>query len=164
MIIAAAEDAVDSRQQPERLEIRPDLPDRRSHHRADENHIAAALLVGKPAKPAELADGGPVMRVACDPLRIGPAANGEEHHTAPSPAHRAGARKWQASAAADNRPGAVVCRRCGCRLAHASSSTDPRRMAMVSGREPARMKAITLATSGSWPLCTATWSSRSRNV
>src|SRR5207245_40769 len=49
MIVAAAKDAVDSRQQAQRLEIRPDLPDRRPHHRADENHIAAALLAGKPA-------------------------------------------------------------------------------------------------------------------
>src|SRR6266566_3528359 len=64
MIVAAAKDAVDSRQQAQRLEIRPDLPDRRPHHRADENHIAAPLLAGKPAKTAELAEGGPVMRIA----------------------------------------------------------------------------------------------------
>src|SRR5262252_4731517 len=164
MIVATAEEAVDSRQQPKGLEIRPDLPDRRPHHRADENHIAAALLAGKPAKPAELADCSPMMRVACDPLRICPAANGEKHHATPALAHRVGHRKREASAAADNRERTIVCRACGCRLAHASSSTDARRMAMVSGREPARMKAITLATSGSSPLCAATWSSRSRNV
>jgi len=103
MIIAAAEDAVDSRQQPKRLEIRPDVPDRRPHHRADENHVAAALLAGKPTKPAELADGSPVMPVACDTLRIRPAANGEKHHAAPALAHGIGDRKRQASAAADNR-------------------------------------------------------------
>src|SRR5262249_37479139 len=126
------------------------------HQGADEDHIAAALLAGKLAKPAELADGGPVVRVACDPLRIRPAADGEKHHTAPALAHRVGDCKRQASAAADNRQRTIRCRRCGCRLAHASSPADARRMAMVSGREPARMKAITLATSWSSQLCAAT--------
>src|SRR5262245_9704747 len=156
MIIAAAENAEDSRQQAERLEIRPDLPDRRPHHRADENHIVAALLAGKPAKPAKLTEGRPVMRVVCDPARIRPAANGEKHHTTPTLAYCVGDRKRQAAAAADNCQRTILCRRCGCRLAHASSSADARRMAMVSGREPARMKAITLPTSGSPPLCPAT--------
>src|SRR5262249_5358152 len=164
MVIAAAEDAVDSGQQPKRLEIRPDLPDRRPHHRADENHVAAALLARKPTKPAELAYGGPVMRVACDPLRVRPTANGEKHHAAPALAYRIGDRNRQASAAANHCQRTVVCRACGCRVAHASSSTDARRTAMVNGRVLARMKAITLATSGSSPLCAATWSSRSRNV
>ena len=44
----------------------------------------------------------------------------------------------------------------GRRLGHASSSVEARRIAMVSGREPARMKAITLPTSGSAPFCAAT--------
>src|SRR5262249_51624942 len=60
MMGAAAKDAVDSRQRAQRFETRPDLPDGGPHHRADENHIAATLLAGKPAKPAELADGRPV--------------------------------------------------------------------------------------------------------
>src|SRR5947208_7905825 len=55
VIVAAAEYAEDSRQQPQRLEIRSDLPDGRPHHRADENDITAALPTRKPAKRAELA-------------------------------------------------------------------------------------------------------------
>src|SRR5262249_60240688 len=103
MIGAPGKDAVDSRKRPRGLETRRDLPDRRPHHRADENHIPAALLAGKPAKPAELADCGPMMRVACDPLRIRPAANGEKHHATPALAHRVGHRHRQASAATDHR-------------------------------------------------------------
>src|SRR5262249_60285621 len=94
---AAAKAPVDWWHRARRLKTRPDLPDRRPHHRADENHIAATLLAGKPAKPAELADGGPVMRVACDPLRVRPAADGEKHHTAPALAHGVGDCKRQAS-------------------------------------------------------------------
>jgi hypothetical protein len=45
-----------------------------------------------------------------------------------------------------------------------SCAAPARRLAMVSGREPERMKSITLPTSGSLPLCCATVSSRSRKV
>ena len=84
MIVTAAEDAEDSRQQPERLEVGSDLPDRRTHDRTDENHIAAALPARKPAERAELAEGRPVVRIGLDAFWIRPAANGEKHHAAPA--------------------------------------------------------------------------------
>src|SRR5437870_13205082 len=60
MIVPAAEDLEHGRQQPQRLDVRPDTPDRRPHHGADEDHIAAALAASDPAEPAELPKGGPV--------------------------------------------------------------------------------------------------------
>src|SRR5689334_7955462 len=72
VIVAAAEYAEDPRQEPQRLEIRSDLPDGRPHHRADENDITAALPTRKPAKFAELSDRGPVMRIARYPLWLRP--------------------------------------------------------------------------------------------
>ena len=66
-IVAAAQQTDDPRKQPERLEIRPDFPDRRPHHRADEHHIPAALALGDPAEPAELPERGPMMRIAQRP-------------------------------------------------------------------------------------------------
>src|SRR2546423_2128967 len=77
VIVAAAEYAEDSRQEPQRLEIRSDLPDGRPHHRADENDIATALSARKPAEPAELAHRRPVMGIVRNPLWLRPTANRE---------------------------------------------------------------------------------------
>src|SRR6266508_2770894 len=131
---------------------------------ADENDIAAAFPARKPAERAELAERRPVVWIGLEPFCIRPTVNGEKHHATPALAHRVGDGKRQASAAADDRQRTAVCRMAHRRLAHASSPRAARRMAMVSGREPERIKAITLATRGSAPLCAATLSSRSRNV
>src|SRR2546423_9942988 len=93
VVVAAAEYAEDSRQEPRRLEIRLDLPDGRPHHRADEDDIAAALPTRKPAKRAELAHRGPVMGIMSNPLWLRPTANREKNDPpsapAPRPRHRA---------------------------------------------------------------------------
>src|SRR5262245_18141108 len=156
VIVAATEDAENSRQEPQCLEIRSDLLDGRPHHRADENDVPAALPVCNPAKRAELAHRGPVMGITRNPLWLCPTANREKHDTPSAPAYRVGDREWQASPAADDRQRTVICGLAGRRLGHTSSPVEARRIAIVSGREPARMKAITLPTSGSAPLCAAT--------
>ena len=85
------------------------------------------------------------MRIGRDALRVRPTANGEQHHAASALAHRIGDRKRQCSTAADHGERTIVCYRCA---ASASLMTPrqptARRMAMVNGREPARMKAIDL--------------------
>ena len=48
------------------------------------------------------------MRVASDPLRIGPTANGEQHNAAAALAHRVGDRKRQCSTAADDSERTIV--------------------------------------------------------
>src|SRR3954470_6977024 len=97
-----------------------------------------------------------MMRIGSDPLRISPAANGEQHNAASALSYRVGDRERQCSTAADHGERTIVRpvrRAC---VAHGSSSADPRRIAIVNGRDPARMKAITLATSGMLLLCAAT--------
>src|SRR5262245_4578849 len=156
MIVTAAEDADDSRQQPECLEVGSDLPNCRPYHRADQNDIATALPAGEPTKHAELSHRSPVMRIAREPFWIRPTTNGEKHDAAPALSYRVGDRKRQAAAAADDRHRTIVCRLRHRGLSHASSLLEARRMAMVSGREPERMKAIILATRGSAPFRAAT--------
>ena len=155
-IVTAAQEADNSGKQAERFEIRPDFPDRRPHHRADEHHIPAALTLGDPAEPAELPERGPMVGIGSDALRVRPTANGEQHDTASALAHRIRDRKRQCSTAADHGERTIACPLRSIGVAHDTSSDDPRRMAMVSGREPARMKSITLATSGMSPPCAAT--------
>ena len=104
------------------------------------------------------------MGIVRNPLWLRPTANREKHDAPSTPAHRVGDRKRQASPAADDRQRTVICGLAGRRFDHASSPVEARRIAIVSGREPARMNPITLLTSGSAPLCAATRSSRSRNV
>jgi hypothetical protein len=82
MVVATAEDPQDPRQQAERLDIRPDVPNRRAYHRSDEDDVPAALAASDAAEPAELPQGGPVMGIGRDTLRIRPTANGEEHDAA----------------------------------------------------------------------------------
>src|SRR5262245_6473527 len=77
VIVAAAENAENSRQEPQRLEIGSDLPDGRPHHRADEYDIAAALPTRKPAKRAELAHTRPVMGIPRNAIWLRPTANRE---------------------------------------------------------------------------------------
>ena len=49
MIVAAAEHLHELRHQPDRPEVRPDLPKRRPHHRTDEGHVAASLFARRSA-------------------------------------------------------------------------------------------------------------------
>ena len=91
MIVTAAEDAEDSRQHPERLEVGSDLPDRRTHDRTDENDIAAALPARKPAERAELAEGRPVVRIGLDAFWIAQPRMAKSTAT-PALAHRIGDR------------------------------------------------------------------------
>src|SRR5216684_4122208 len=149
MVVAATKDAQDPRQQ---------------QQRPDEDDVAAAFAAGEAAKSAELPDRRPVMRKAGDLMRIRPPANGEQHDAAAARAHRLGDRKRQAAAAANDRQRRLAGRAGDSRLAHVAPSARARRTAMVIGREPARMKAITLATSGWSPLAASTASSRSRKV
>src|SRR5262249_56864680 len=86
MVVAAAKDAQDPRQQPQRLEVGPDSPDRGPHQRSDENDVAAAFAAGEATKPAELPDRRPVMRQAGDLMRGRPPPNREKHDTAAPPA------------------------------------------------------------------------------
>ena len=105
-----------------------------------------------------------MMRIAGDPLRVGPIANGKQQHPATASDYGIGNGERQTAGAADDGEWTVIDqRRCG-QFAHGSSSTSARRTAIVNGCEPERMKAITLATSASSPLLAATASSRSRNV
>src|SRR5262249_8050342 len=156
LVVAAAKHTEDARQEPQRLEIEPDLPDCRPHHRADENDIAAAFAARQAAKRAELTDRRPVMPIGRNPRCIRPAANCKKHDPASVLCHRIGNCKRQGSAAANNCQRAVICRFGRHCVGHASSTVAARRMAMVSGREPERMNARTLATSGSAPFSAAT--------
>jgi len=97
MIVTAAEDAQDARQQPERREIRLDLPDRRPHQRADEHGVPATLPACEPAEPAELAKRDPVMRIERDAPRISPTANRKKHGAAALLPDRGSDRKGQAA-------------------------------------------------------------------
>src|SRR5262249_34284970 len=164
MIIAAAINRENARQQPERFQIGLDLPNRRSGQRADKNNVAAPLPAGNPAEPAEPAQRCPMMRVAENALRVGPTANCKQHHAAPAPGHGISHGERQTAAAANDGKRALLAHRCCDRLAHNSSSTSARRTAMVNDCEPERMKAITLPTSASSPWLAATASTRSRKV
>src|SRR5262249_14445885 len=112
---------------------------------------------------AELAEHDPMMGIYSNPLWVGEATDGEQHHPPAPLGHGVGDRERKAATAAHDRERAFS-RHCGAAyVAHGSSPAWARRMHMGNGREPARMKATTLATSGSLTLC-ATVSSRSRNV
>jgi hypothetical protein len=147
MVVPAAKHPKYSRQHPQSREIRPELPDRRPYHRPKENDLAAALIAGHPAEPAQLAETDPMMRVTGDALRIRPTVNGEENDTPTTLADCVRDGERQASAAADDRKRTIVCRRGVGYPAHSSSPTSALRTAIVSGREPERMNSSTLATS-----------------
>src|SRR5947209_4606763 len=164
MIVAATKNTKDPWQQPERFEIRPDLPDRRPRHRADEHDVAATLPASDPAEPAELAQRRPVVRISGDALRIRPTADRKQHDRPAVLGHSVGNRERQAAAAANDGERTVIHHCGGGRLAHGSSPTSTRRAAIVNGCEPARMNSIILMTSGSPTWAAATASSRSRKV
>ena len=154
MLVAAVEMADRTGQHAQRREIEiAQLAKARPHQRADEDHVAAAFAAREPQKPAELRDVGPMMRIVFHALRIGPAAQREQHGTAATLEQRVGDRERKGAAAADDRDrtrvrwqvGAVMARRPGFFLRPA-----PVLPAFISGREPpALINAMTFATTGS---------------
>src|SRR5579871_6229065 len=162
MIIAAAKRGKYLRQDAQRRPIKPHLPECGTHQRADEHNILAALNGGKTDKVAKLPDRTPLMRIAHHSRGIRHAAQGEEDDPASALDHRIGHGKRKSAAAADDRQRSVGRVRRGGR-AHASSSLSWRRTAMVSGRLPALMNAITFCTNASLAKSAATASRRARN-
>ena len=73
MIVAAIELTDNSRHQTQRHPVEAELMDGGPHDRADEDHVAAALLARGAHDVTHLTDAHPVMRVALDRLGIGEA-------------------------------------------------------------------------------------------
>src|SRR5437763_9766923 len=86
MIVAAAIGAGDARQKRERFPIETERAERWPHRGSDEYDIAAAFSARKAKKAASLHQRDPVMRIALDCRRIGPAAY-PKHHDAPAVPH-----------------------------------------------------------------------------
>ena len=79
MIVAAAIDAPDPRQQPEHLPVDAQRAERRPHRRADERDVAAALVPGAAQEAPDLRDREPAVRIFLDQRGVGPAADREQH-------------------------------------------------------------------------------------
>src|SRR5271166_4924254 len=105
------------------------------------------------------------MPVGGDALRVHPTLNAKQHDATAALRHRVSDCERQAAAPANDRKRTVVRQLHRGPLApHVSFSGRARRIALVSGCEPERMKAMTSAISGSSPLLAATRSRRSLNV
>ena len=74
VVVAAAEHPDYPRQQAQGGQIRPDLPERRSNHRSNKDHVAATFAPGGTAKPAQLAEPDPMVRIGLNSTRIRPTA------------------------------------------------------------------------------------------
>jgi hypothetical protein len=160
MVVAAAKGADDARHLDHGRPVEPHLTNRGADQPTDQHEIAAALGTSEPAKSPELADRDPAMRIGRDRLRIDEAAQGEQHDPTPAALNRRRDRQRYAAAAADDAQRPLVRRRYRhwCIVTGPSSlvhrhwswvaSSPPRRMAVLSGRLPARMKAKTLSISG----------------
>ena len=153
MIVAAAKHLHELRHHPQRAKVRPYIPERRPHHRADEGHVAASFFLGNAQKTAELADPGPVMRIGRNPLRIRPFAQCEQHDTPAAPDGGVGERKRQGSAAANDGERGLAVRRLRHPRAHGAASESalpPRNAGIIGGRlPPSRMKDTIFPTTGS---------------
>jgi hypothetical protein len=156
MINAAPIGADDARHHAQRFQIEPELADRRTHQGADQDQVATTFTARKAEKPAELSNMNPVMPIARDEGRIGPAMQRKQHDAASLFAQGIGDGERKATAAAHERHRAC----CGCiaragggyrrrrgRAAHGVASSL-RCTAMVSGRFPARTNSTILPTSG----------------
>src|SRR5437764_5679511 len=164
MIISASKNPKDPGQQAQCCQIEAQLPDRRPHERADENYGAATLLPRRPAEPPKSAEGGPMMPITDNAHLVGPPLNGEHYDATAAFDDRVRNCKRQAASPADDREWTLFNRSCGNHIAHASLASCPRRIAMVRGRDPERMKAMTPPINASPRLPAATSSTRSRNI
>jgi hypothetical protein len=102
MIVAAAECADDIAKQPERREVDPDLRERRSHQRADEDQVAAALFAKQPHGAAELADRDPAMTEFLYPRWIAGSPKWKQHRRDAAGGERVGNRERHRAAASDD--------------------------------------------------------------
>ena len=127
MIVAAAKGADDARHLDHGRPVEPHLADRGAHQPTDQHEVAAALGAGEPAKPPELADRDPAMRIGCDRLRIDEAAQGEQHDPTPAALNRRRDRQRNAAAAADDAERPLVRRR----YRHWSIVTGPSSQVLV---------------------------------
>jgi hypothetical protein len=158
VIVAAAKRGENPRQQRQRLEVRPDPPERWPGQGADEHDIPASAIACKSIEAAELAEASPLMRVGLHSRFVGVAAQRIQKDFAAAAASGIGHGKRQASARAIDRERAVAAGFGG--LVHDDASLSARRTAMVSGRFAARMNSTILATKAFAPYEAATWSKR----
>ena len=150
MIVTATKGAQNARQLSDRSPVQAQFGNGRPDQGTDKHKVAAPGCAGNPAKPAELADPDPVMRVRRDRLRVGKAAQTEEQHRPPAAKRRLRNGKWDGPGAA-NDPERRVAGNGSIRRRHATSSAIAllRRIALESGRVPPRTNASTDSTSGS---------------
>ena len=174
VIVAPAKRTDDQRQLLQPNPVQAQLQDGRPDQAAHQDNVAAALLVGKPAKAPELAERDPVMRVSRNRRCIRPSAQRKQHHLTSLSHHRVGDRERHPPGTAndgeragrwidwagfiDSSIGMAIscwvarevgrCRsHCACPT-HASCSATAlvRRIALASGLVPPRIKARTPAT------------------
>jgi hypothetical protein len=102
MVVPAAVGADDAGHDAQRLDIEPQLPDRRAHQRSDQHQIAATLTSRQSRKASKLTDVDPMVPEALNRSGVRPAVQREHHDAAPLPDERIGNRRWQAAAAAND--------------------------------------------------------------
>src|SRR5262245_16610677 len=125
MVVAAAEHAQDTRDEPDRPKVGPHLPERRTQHGADKYNVAAALFARELAEAAELSVGSPVVRIGRHTVRIRRPPQSEQNNR--PPAFPGGLRNGerQRSTPADDRQWAFA-NRSGGHLAHGISPVSAR--------------------------------------
>ena len=122
---------------------------------------------GKPAETAELADGDPVVRIGGDRRGLGKAAQRKQHDAAPAAHNRPRRRRTAPCRRRRRCRAAARVQRIGSATVMPTSSAIAllRRIAVESGRVPARMNASTASISGSPAQALApTCARRSRNT
>jgi hypothetical protein len=101
MIVAAPKRADNARHCAQCRPIEEEISDRRPQQRADEQNIVALLGSREAAKPTQLSERNPVMRVSLDHLGIRPTLDRKHDGPAAAPRDSVGNRTGKASSAAD---------------------------------------------------------------